>query len=204
MNKLKVLIIKNRISYSIAQDLEEYRQFLAKYDIEPVFEFAETDWSLSFKLFYGKNWGNIEGLKQRIRENVQILPFKYNIVMFCYDVLKSGWVDEEGKGLCAWTYPNPLYTDEAFIETPYKEEWVGKPQDFFEHESTHALGAILRWRGTTLPGCIDNGCPLDQEMTLYQKHFDKLFGPLPWWKQITIIQEALAWILTELKKKRTE
>lgn len=196
--KIKVLFIKNRITYSIVQDIEKYKQWLITLGLEPEFEFKETDLDLKFKDFKVGGWWGLDGIKQQIRELFIVPPLKYDIVIFCYDDPSIV------RNLANWTYPNPL-NGSAFVEVVYTPKFVGLNGDVLVHESTHAFGRILMWKGIYIVDYLDQGIDM---IPFYKPYFSLMLKEFTPEKKVGIFAEFVGFLRTMvdllIKKKEKE
>lgn len=183
--KIRLLVIKNKIDYSIAQDIEKLKQWFLSIGIETDIAIKDSELPLYFKEFYGKMFG-LDGIKEQLRDSLLVEPLTHNIVYFCYNA------PQEPKGLTNWTYPNDL-NGSAFCEIVYAPQFVGLNGDILIHETIHAFNRLLDWQGIRF---IDlNDTPnIKREFIVetYKPFFGTMLKELPREKKIFIISGFLA------------
>ena len=181
--ELKILFIKNRISYSIEDDINKYAEWLrAMFGFEADIMVQNTDWKLGFEPFKNAlgqivGWGT-KGTKQKIREEALVKPFEYHLVFFLYDVYKSGWIDTPIDNLMNWTFPQDL-NGAGYCEITSKD-WYDK-QDalfgLFRHEGLHAFSRILNWKRIDIAENLDGGEPESSVVEKIAPYNEKIVEP---------------------------
>ena len=188
--KIKILFIKNKLDYSIAQDIEKYKQWLTSIGLEPQFDFKDSNLDLSFKNFLVGNMWGIDGIKQQLRESLLVPVLTYDIVFFCYNDPKFV------TNLANWTYPNPLNSS-AFCEIVYTPQLVGLNGDVLIHESTHAFNRILMWKGIYIVDCLDQGLDM---IPFYKPYFKEMLKEYTLQKKIWFVSDMIKFLKSLLEK----
>ena len=166
--ELNILIIINNIYYSIQDDIE---RFIAWTDERtPVschLTYLRSDFSdLQYKpfgvLLNGQAAYGLVGIKDKSRKANLVEKDQYDVVIFLYDIAKE-W-DWNTTMLGAWTYPNTIYDQEIFVESPVQATFdsINNLTRILTHEIIHTFHRM----------CWVNGIITRDTMDLYDEEFD--------------------------------
>lgn len=115
-----------------------------------------------------------KGTKQMIR-NTGIQEDYYDLVIFLYNAT-------EYEGVANWTYPNPLYNSEAFIEIPVNDNW--KATDYSQsifHEMAHGCTRLCWFAGHAVQDNMDVESTGATQKEAYQAILRQLDRVSPYW-----------------------
>ncbi len=216
---LNILIIKNNIFYDIHDDIEKFEIWTNE---RTPFSCQITSIELTFSDLCYKPFGvplngkigyGLDGIKERLRNMNVIKKDIYDIVIFLYNI-PNGW-DFNTQMLGAWTYPNPLYDQEIFIESPVQETFDSGDNltRILTHEIIHAFHRMCALNGIST---IDTMDLYDDEYNIFSKtgnrvrnlqelsqYWDVLFTKRTSriLKKISAILDSLTKILLRMKYK---
>lgn len=196
---MKILILRNKINYSISVDVEKLRKWLTDLGLTPVIEYKDVALPLSFKsfgIFRNQELFGLDKTKQKLRDEALVPLFKYDVVMFCFD--------DPGiqKNVANWTYPNDINTS-AYCEIVYRPEFVGLNGDVLIHEMAHAFQRLLYFRGINIIDTLDNGAGIDSTVAIYKPLFKQMLSSYSIMYRISKLKEEIAYFKALLAQKKT-
>lgn len=196
---MKILILRNKINYSISVDVEKLRAWLTKAGLEPTFDYKDVALPLSFKsfgIFRNQELFGLDKAKQQIRDEALVPMYTYDLVIYTYDDPKTQ------AGLANWTYPSDL-SSAAFCEIVYTPKFVGLNGDVLIHECLHAMNRLLMFKGKYITDTLDSGTPNDVMLAIYKPFFGKMLASYSIMYRISKLKEEIAYFMALLAQKKT-
>lgn len=156
MKTLYIAIVRNRISFSLDDDIRKFiSRVKREYKCEVQTDFFNSSIDLEWEPYnVGGYWGP-KGLKEKLAA-AQILPPKhlYHVVYFIYDAADY----PEPGPLANWTYPHD-FNGSAFCFLAVKKPWLSFDNlatGLWHEGCKHGFFRILSWRGKPLIDTTDN------------------------------------------------
>ena len=196
---MRILIIKNKLTYSIAKDIDEFKNFLIFQGFQVSFDFKECDLPLKFKsfgMFGGNNYWGLDGMKKQLREEALVEPLKWDMVFFCYEPPIN-----VGGQLANFTFPNDI-NGAAYCEIVYTPNFVGINGKILIHESIHAMNRILAFKGINIIDTLDNDNNWTRVLNFYKPLFPRMEKEYSLLKKIGIITGLLKFYRDLLERKQ--
>lgn len=153
----------------------------------------DSDLPLSWKVFKN-NLSGLNGIKELVRKSGIVPANTYNAVFFVYEDKPPA-----EHIATAWTYPNPLYSKEPFVEVPVIEGIDVWEENALPHELMHAFYRILWFQGIAVKDDIDLYDKNDQPYALDGNYARNLKRLEPYWDRVAFTPPAISIMLTMIE-----